>query len=296
MPISLFWSANEIDRSIVMVDLVEARDPAPSARGLKAGWREANAIFAIAYRDFLKLLRDPARVISSFVFPMIFIGILGTSLQANLGSAAGYNILVFTFTGVLAQTVYQSTALGVISLIEDRENDFSQEIFVSPISRYSIIFGKILGETLVALPQGAAILIFAFVIGVPLGWVQVGAMLVVGFVTALYGGAFGVILLSVASSRRAADQIFPFLLLPQFFTAGIFAPIKVLPFYLEILSRLSPLRYAVDLTRGLFYLGQPEYDHVVLASPIVNIAILGGSFALFMVIGTFLFVRGERNR
>ena len=279
-----------------MVNLVEARDPAPSAHGLYAGWREANAIFAIAYRDFLKLLRDPARVVSSFVFPMIFIGILGNSLQSNLGSAAGYNILVFTFTGVLAQTVYQSTALGVISLIEDRENDFSQEIFVSPISRYSIIFGKILGETLVALPQGAAILIFAFVIGVPLGWVQVGAMLVVGFVTALYGGAFGVILLSVASSRRAADQIFPFLLLPQFFTAGIFAPIKVLPFYLEILSRLSPLRYAVDLTRGLFYLGQPEYDHVVLASPIVNIAILGGSFALFMVIGTFLFVRGERNR
>jgi ABC-2 type transport system permease protein len=279
-----------------MVNLVEARDPAPSAHRLYASWREANAIFAIAYRDFLKLLRDPARVISSFVFPMIFIGILGNSLQSNLGSAAGYNILVFTFTGVLAQTVYQSTALGVISLIEDRENDFSQEIFVSPISRYSIIFGKILGETLVALPQGAAILIFAFVIGVPLGWVQVGAMLVVGFVTALYGGAFGVILLSVASSRRAADQIFPFLLLPQFFTAGIFAPIKVLPFYLEILSRLSPLRYAVDLTRGLFYLGQPEYDHVVLASPIVNIAILGGSFALFMVIGTFLFVRGERNR
>jgi ABC-2 type transport system permease protein len=279
-----------------MVDLVEARDPAPSARGLKAGWREANAIFAIAYRDFLKLLRDPARVISSFVFPMIFIGILGTSLQANLGSAAGYNILVFTFTGVLAQTVYQSTALGVISLIEDRENDFSQEIFVSPISRYSIIFGKILGETLVALPQGAAILIFAFVIGVPLGWAQVGAMLVVGFITALYGGAFGVMLLSLASNRRAADQIFPFLLLPQFFTAGIFAPIKVLPFYLEVLSRISPLRYAVDLARGLFYLRQPEYDHVVLASPIVNMAILGGSFAVFMVIGTFLFVRSERNR
>jgi ABC-2 type transport system permease protein len=227
---------------------------------------------------------------------MVFIGILGNSLQANLGNAAGYNILIFTFTGVLAQTVYQSTAQGVISLMEDRENDFSQEIFVSPISRYSIIFGKILGETLVALPQGMAILIFAFVIGVPLDWVQVGGMLLVGFITALYGGAFGVMMLSLATSRRAADQIFPFILLPQYFTAGIFAPIKVLPFYLEILSRLSPLRYAVDLTRGIFYLGQPEYDSVVLASPFVNLATLGASFVIFMVIGTFLFVRSERNR
>ncbi|HEX7588676.1 MAG TPA: ABC transporter permease [Anaerolineae bacterium] len=272
------------------------KEPAVTPRGLSAGWREANAIFAIAYRDFLKLLRDPARIVSSFVFPMIFIGILGNSMQANLGNVAGYNILVFTFTGVLAQTVYQSTALGVISLMEDRENDFSQEIFVSPISRYSIIFGKILGETMVALPQGIAIIIFAFVIGVPLGLAQVGGLLLVGFVTALYGGAFGVMLLSMASSRRAADQIFPFLLLPQFFTAGIFAPIKVLPFYLEILSRLSPLRYAVDLTRGIFYLGQPEYESVVLTTPLANMAILGGSFVLFMAIGTFLFVRSERNR
>jgi ABC-2 type transport system permease protein len=276
--------------------MIKVIEQARAPRGLNAGWREANAIFAIAYRDFLKLLRDPARIVSSFVFPMIFIGILGNSLQANLGNVAGYNILVFTFTGVLAQTVYQSTALGVISLMEDRENDFSQEIFVSPISRYSIIFGKILGETLVALPQGMAILIFAFVIGVPLGWAQVVGMLVIGFVTSLYGGAFGVMLLSLASNRRAADQIFPFLLLPQFFTAGIFAPIKVLPFYLEILSRISPLRYAVDLTRGIYYLGQPEYSSVVLTSPFANLVIIAGSFAVLMVIGTFLFVRSERNR
>ncbi len=296
MRTSLFWNTNEHKRRSELATSVQVREQIQTPRGLNAGWREANAILAIAYRDFLKLLRDPARIVSSFVFPMIFIGILGNSLQANIGSAASYNILVFTFTGVLAQTVYQSTALGVISLMEDRENDFSQEIFVSPISRYSIIFGKIFGETLVALPQGAAILIFAFVIGVPLGWAQVGGMLLVGFVTALYGGAFGVMLLSLASSRRAADQIFPFLLLPQFFTAGIFAPIKVLPFYLEILSRLSPLRYAVDLTRGIFYLGQPEYESVVLTTPLANVAILGGSFALFMVIGTFLFVRSERNR
>lgn len=266
------------------------------ARRLSTLWREVNAISAIAYRDFLKLLRDRARIISSLIFPMVFIGILGSSLQSNLGSAAGYNILVFTFTGVLAQTVYQSTAQGVISLIEDRENDFSQEIFVSPVSRYSIIFGKILGETLVALPQGIAIIIFALVIGVPLSPAQMGGTLLVAFIAALYGGAFGVMLLSLATSRRAADQIFPFLLLPQYFTAGIFSPIKVLPFYLEILSRLSPLRYAVDLMRGIYYSGQPEYNAVVLDSPWLNLAVLGASFVLFLVIGTFLFVRSERNR
>ena len=279
-----------------MATLAEMREQARGLPRLVAGWREADAIFAIAFRDFLKLLRDPARMVSTFVFPLIFIGILGNSMEANLGSAAGYNILVFTFTGVLAQTVYQSTTTGIISLMDDRENDFSQEIFVSPISRYSIIFGKILGETLVAFPQGVAILLFGLVIGVPLGWAQVGGLAVAGFISALYGGAFGVILLSLVNSRRAAEQIFPFLLLPQFFTAGIFAPIKVLPLYLEILSLLSPLRYAVDLTRGIFYLGQPEYDRIVLTTPLANLSVIGVSFVVFLVIGTFLFVRSERNR
>ncbi len=279
-----------------VITFTEVSEQAQTPHALRAGGREANAILAIAFRDFLKLLRDPARMVATFVFPLIFIGILGNSLQANLGAAAGYDILVFTFTGVLAQTVYQSTTTGVISLMDDRENDFSQEIFVSPISRYSIVFGKILGETLVAFPQGAVIILFAFIIGVPLNGAQVGGLAVAGFVAALYGGAFGILLLALVSSRRAADQIFPFLLLPQFFTAGIFAPIKVLPLYLEILSLLSPLRYAVDLTRGIFYWGRPEYDRIVLTSPLMNMAVIGVSFAILMVMGTWLFARSERNR
>lgn len=255
-----------------------------------------SAIAAIGYRDLLKLLRDPPRLLSTFVFPLVFIGILGGSLQANIGAQAGYNFLVFTFTGVLAQTLFQSTTLGIISLLDDRENDFSQEIFVSPISRYSIVFGKIFGETLVALPQALGIMIFGFVIGIPINPGQALGLILTGFVIALYGGAFGIVMLGFLNTRRAAEQIFPFVMLPQYFTAGIFAPIKVLPLPLDILSRLSPMRYAVDLVRSFFYGGSPEYERVVLESPWLNLAVIGVTFLVFMVIGTLLFVRAERNR
>ncbi len=130
--------------------------------------RELSGILAIAHRDLVKLLRDRTRLVADLAFPIIFIGVLGSSLQAGFGSGGDFNLLTFVFTGVLAQTLWQSAAMGVISLIEDRENDFSQEIFVSPISRYSIVLGKILGESLVALPQGIAIVFFGFVIGVPM--------------------------------------------------------------------------------------------------------------------------------
>lgn len=255
-----------------------------------------SAILALAHRDFVKLLRDRTRLVATLIFPFIFIGALGGSLKASFSDVAGFDFLEFTFTGVYAQTLFQSTALGLISLIEDRENDFSQEIFVSPISRYAIIFGKILGETLVAIPQGIAILVFGFVIGVHFSVAQLVALLLTGLIVSLFGGAFGVIVLSNLKSQRSANQIFPFLLLPQFFLAGVFNPIRVLPWYLDVLSKVSPMRYAVDFVRGIYYEGTPEAPQVVLLPPTLDLAIMGAAFVAFMGVGTFLFVRAERNR
>src|SRR3989344_7067656 len=91
--------------------------------------REFSAIATIAYRDFTKLLRDRPRLIAGFIFPVLFIGVLGSSLNATIGRDIGFNFLAFVFTGVFAQSLFQSSAAGVISLIQDRENDFSQELF-----------------------------------------------------------------------------------------------------------------------------------------------------------------------
>jgi ABC-2 type transport system permease protein len=257
---------------------------------------EISAVLAIAHRDLVKLLRDRARLVSDFAFPLILIGVLGTSLQAGFGTPGGFNLLTFVFTGVFAQTVWQSAALGVISLIADREQDFSQEMFVSPISRYSIIFGKIIGESLVALPQALAILLFGFVIGVPLSLPVVVALVPVAFVVAIFGGAFGVLVLSNLKSQQSANQIFPFVMLPQFFLAGVFNPIDNLPWFLDILSRLAPMRYAIDLVRDVYYAGHPEPVRVPLLDAPTNLAIIAAMFGLFMVAGTTLFVRSERNR
>lgn len=261
---------------------------------------EFNAILTIALRDFTKLLRDKIRLVISFVFPIIFIGALGTSLQSNIGNAIGFNFLTFTFTGVLAQTLFQSTAAGIISLIQDRENDFSQEMFVSPISRYSIIIGKIIGESMVSLVQGIGVIVFGifmsifYNMGISAWQLFISVPAVIA--ACLLGGAFGVLVMAALSDQRSANQLFPFLIFPQFFLAGVFSPIKFLPLPLLILSRLAPMTYAVDFFRGLYYLGSPEYDLVVLYPPLVDLAIIAVLFLVMISIGTFLFVRNERNR
>jgi ABC-2 type transport system permease protein len=256
---------------------------------------ELSAIVALAYRDLMKLIRDPIRLVTSLIFPVIFIGILGGSFQSGFGSMIDYDFMHFVFVGVLAQTLFQSSALGIISLIEDRQNDFIQEVFVSPISRYTIVIGKIIGESLVSLIQGIAILGFGVVIGIPFDISIVLSLVVVSVIVCVFGGSFGILVLSNLKSQRIANQIFPFIMLPQIFLSGVFTPIGDLPIVLDVLSRLSPMRYAVDLARGIYYAGKTEYDSVVLVEPTVNLIIIFGLFSTFVILGTWLFVRNERK-
>ncbi len=257
---------------------------------------ELSAIFTIASRDVLKLLRDRTRLVFTFVFPFIFIGLMGGTLQGNLGKAAGFNFIGFIFTGVLGMTLFQSAAQGLISLIDDREQDFSQEMFVSPISRYSIVFGKIFGETVVAFANAVPIILLGLVLRVPLTPLQIAGLLPACLLACLLGGAFGLAMMALLSNQRAAQQIFPFLIFPQFFLAGIFNPIKVLPWFLTPFSLISPMRYAVDLVRDVAYAGRPEYSKIVLFDPITNLAIMVAMFGALLMLGTFLFVRQETNR
>lgn len=261
---------------------------------------ELNAILTIALRDFTKLLRDKFRLAVSFIFPIIFIGALGTSLQSNIGQFIAFNYLTFTFTGVFAQTLFQSTASGIISLIQDRENDFSQEMFVSPISRYSIIIGKIVGESAVSLVQAVGVILFGLFMSLffsmDITLLQLVIALPAIFAACLLGGAFGTLVMAAFGNQRSANQLFPFFIFPQFFLAGVFNPIRELPLPLFVLSRLAPMTYAVDFFRGLYYWGHPDYTSVVLYHPLIDLLIISIMFLVMITIGTYLFVKNERNR
>jgi hypothetical protein len=96
--------------------------------------------------------------------------------------------------------------------------------------------------------------------------------------------------MSMINSQQAANQIFNLLLVPQFFLAGVFSPIAVLPWYLEILSRLSPMRYVIAFRALLAPLVTllPAALVLLLASPAIagatRIGVQASSFTQFLLI------------
>jgi ABC-2 type transport system permease protein len=71
---------------------------------------------------------------------------------------------------------------------------------------------------------------------------------------------------------------------------------KDVPDYLIILSRITPLFYAVDFIRGIYYYGKPEYSAVVVYNPLLNVLVMVSMFFVFIILGTYIFVKSEKER
>ena len=266
------------------------------ALGSGAVGRELWALLAVAQRDLVKLLRDRPRLAVNLAFPVLLVAGLGSVLQPTVGKVTGVSAVTLAFTGVLPATLFQSTAAGMISIAEDRENDFSRTLFVAPVSRLTLVAGKICGEALVALFQGAGVVAFAAAIGVRIGGGQLAAVLLPCLACCLLGGAFGLVTVASLPNQRSAMDVFQFLIIPQYVLGGVLVPLHGVPGYIDVIAGAMPLRYAVDLVRGVYFHGAPGYDQVVSTSLALDAAVIAVVFAVAMTGGALIFDYRERTR
>jgi ABC-2 type transport system permease protein len=260
--------------------------------------KDLNAVVVIAGREVLRFFKDwKTSLAFSLLFPVLFLGILGGVISQNLVGGLGYNYLQFALLGMIAATISMNTMMSVTSLVEDRENDFTQEIFVAPISRYSIILGKIIGGSVTSILQLFAFVIIAPIMGISIGLSAIGWILVTAPLICISGGTLGVLVASIfSSSPKTADRGVILFAFAQMFLSGAFIPINNSSGVLSALSHAMPMTYIVDLLRGLIYQGTPVYSQIALYNPLLDLAIVTVISIASFVIGTYLFVRSEKNR
>jgi ABC-2 type transport system permease protein len=234
---------------------------APTA-GLPVRSRRANlranagGIYIIWYRDVLRYWRDRARLVSSFGQPLLFLVVFGSGLTASLGAGltrelGDVSYVRFLFPGIVAMAVLFTAVFSAISIVWDREFGFLREVLVAPISRAAVVMGKSLGGSTVAMLQGAILLILAPVLGVSLDPLLVLKLLAFMFLTALALTSMGILIAARLQSMEAFQMIMNFLIMPMFFLSGAFFPLKGLPAWMSVVTRLDPVAYGVDPMRRL---------------------------------------------
>jgi ABC-2 type transport system permease protein len=266
-------------------------------QGLKNRFlREINAIITIAARDITITLKSPASLIISLAMPIVLMGMLGGSLAQNMAGGLGFNFGQFMMVGMLVNMLFMTVTMGLSSLVDDHETDFTQEMMVSPVSRYSIIIGKICGSSFAAIVSMIGTLVVGVVMGITLRPGQLLAMLALSPLMCLSAGALTMIIIGLIKNRRTANLAVMLIVMPQMFLSGAIIPINNSSGILFVLSRMLPMTYCLDLMRAVVYAGTPDYANVVLFNPAISAAGIVVLTVIFLIVGTFFFARTETNR
>jgi len=264
---------------------------------IKSGFmRELNAVITIMARDITLFIKSPGTIIMSLAMPVVMMGMLGGSLAQNMAGGLGFDFGQFMLVGMLVNMLFMTTTVGVTSLVEDRTTDFTQEMMISPVSRYSIVIGKIFGSSFGAIVGMIGTLIVGMFMGITLSPVQLLAILALSPLMCLSAGALAMIVIGLIKSNRMANLAVTLITMPQMFLSGAIIPINNSSGILFIISRMMPMTYCLDLARAVVYAGTPEYDSVVLFDPAVTLMVIAAITAVCLVIGTFFFARSEKNR
>jgi ABC-2 type transport system permease protein len=190
---------------------------------------------------------------SSFSMPLIFLLIFGAGFGRLIGQMMpGVDYIQFMYPGILAMTVLMTSIMSGISIVWDREFGFLKEVLVSPLSRSGVLAGKAVGAAIIAMVQGAIMLVLAPIVNVPITLGKVLALLPLLLILSLSLSGLGLLIGARMRSQQGFQIVMQLVIFPMMFLSGIFFPVSGVATWLEVLSKLNPVTYGIDAIRQVF--------------------------------------------
>src|SRR5437762_5671449 len=213
-----------------------------------------SAAAALAWREIVRFFRQRNRIVGSIGTPLVFWLLVGAGLSGSFRLGTGTSqqtFLTYFFPGSLLLIVLFTAIFSSISIIEDRREGFLQGVLVAPIPRWSMILGKVLGGTLIALAQGLIFLVLGLTLPLgltPLGSIQLVALL---FVASLGVTSLGTFFAWKTDSTQGFHAIMNLVLMLLWLLSGGIFPAPAMAtstswsqWILGVAIRLNPLSYS----------------------------------------------------
>jgi ABC-2 type transport system permease protein len=250
---------------------------------------EAIAIYVLWLREMKRFSRARSRVFGTLAMPAFFLAFLalGFNRVSLPNLPPGISYLQYLVPGILGMTLLFSSTFTGLSVLWDREFGFLKEIMVAPVSRVSIVLGRIAGGSTTSLIQGTMILVISLFMGfAPASLWGTAASAVFMILISFTFISIGLICASNMRDIHGFTMVMNFLVFPLFLLSGALFPVENLPGPVRVLSYLDPLTYGVDGLRGTLI----GVSSLPLA---LDLAVLALFSLLFIVMGAWFFERCE---
>ncbi|MEZ6112856.1 MAG: ABC transporter permease [Pirellulaceae bacterium] len=222
------------------------------------------AATTLCWREIVRFFRQRNRVIGAVGQPILFWLLFGVGMhrtfQLPTTGGDGPSFLQYFFPGTLVLILLFTAIFATISIIEDRREGFLQSVLVAPVPRWSMLLGKVLGGTLIAVAQGLIFLVLALTLHVSIGVVALMQLVALLFVSAFALTSLGFVIAWRMESTQGFHAIMNLLLMPMWLLSGAFFPAPELEsgmptsqWLLHWAVRLNPVTYCVAGVRNLLF-------------------------------------------
>jgi ABC-2 type transport system permease protein len=186
-------------------------------------------------------------------------GIAGPVLQADTRIWYNPNQNDAWFMGIselLTVVTLFAILLPAAAMVREKERGTIEQLMVTPLSAFQILFPKVIAMTLVIL-GGSAIALFGIlgpVFHVPMR----GSLLTFFLITALYvftTAGLGLLAATVARNLAQVGMLTVVILMPMLLLSGAWTPPEAMPDWMRILAYISPLHYFLDAAYGILLKG-----------------------------------------
>ena len=226
-------------------------------------------------------LRTPIWLFINLVQPLVWLALFSRVFErmVDLPGFTGDSYLQFFAPGVIIMTVLFGSAWTGMNMVQDMDQGILDKMLATPVTRVSIVLGRIFGSVSTLVVQALLIFLIAWIMGVDIATGFPGVLLTVVIVT-LLGLGFAGLSNGLAIVMKRPDPLIAFIsfiTLPLMFLSSAMMPGDLLPGWIQTAKTFNPVSHAVESVRSLVIVGY-EWD-VILP----DLLILAG-IATFMVV------------
>lgn len=223
------------------------------------------AVWSLCRREITRFLRQRSRLFGALATPIVFWVLFGAGLHDSfkapegVGEAISYRY--YFLPGITALILMFTAIFSAMSIIEDRHEGFLQGVLVSPVSRSSLVMGKVAGGVVMAVVQALMFVGLGWLMGqvgmaddliFNPGFVRIAGLVVFMAVVAFGLTSMGFMLAWKLDSIQGFHAIMNVFLMPMWMLSGAFFPAAESG-TLSVIMKLNPLSYGVAGIRRLLY-------------------------------------------
>ncbi|MDE1861833.1 MAG: ABC transporter permease [Thaumarchaeota archaeon] len=241
-----------------------------------------SSAITITEMEARKIRHDSTELWTRIIQPALWLLIFGETFNTIRAIPSGnFSYLQFLTPGILAQSVLFISIFYGITVVWERDVGIITRLLSTPSPRYSIVLGKSIAAGLRGVLQAIMIFLLALILGVKVRFDPfdiTGVFLVV----ILFAMCFSCLSMLLASYMKTRDRMMGIgqaLTMPLFFASNAIYPISIMPSWLQYVSIVNPLTYAVDAIRSLLVEGN-------YANLPIDILVLAISTVIFQVLAS----------